>query len=74
MILFAIILSLVLLMFFAYRGYTVLLLAPIFACLAVMLSGDVVSILPHYTGTFMNVLGGYLLKFFPLFILGALFG
>lgn len=37
---FAIVITLLLLMFFAYRGYSVLILAPIMAVLAVLLSGD----------------------------------
>jgi len=37
---FAIVITLLLLMFFAYRGYSVLILAPIMATLAVFLSGD----------------------------------
>ncbi|KPM77137.1 GntP family permease [Cobetia sp. UCD-24C] len=70
----AILISLGLLMFLAYRGITVLLLAPLMAALAVVLSGDAAALLPSYTVTFMRQLGGYLAKFFPLFILGALFG
>ncbi|MDA5563371.1 GntP family permease [Cobetia sp. MMG027] len=70
----AILISLGLLMFLAYRGITVLLLAPVMAALAVVLSGDAGALLPSYTVTFMSQLGGYLAKFFPLFILGALFG
>ena len=71
---FAIIISLILLMFFAYRGLTVLLLAPLMAALAVLLSGDGGFLMPAYTETFMSALGNYLLKFFPVFLLGALFG
>lgn len=70
----AIIISLVLLMYFAYRGWSVLILAPLMATLAVILSGDSTLLLPAYTETFMKALGGYLLKFFPVFLLGALFG
>ncbi|MBY4594728.1 GntP family permease [bacterium BD-1] len=70
----AIVLSLLLLMYFAYRGYTVLLLAPIMAALAVLLSGEVAQMLPIYTDTFMRALGNYMLAFFPIFLLGALFG
>ncbi len=70
----AIVASLLLLMFFAYRGYTVLLLAPLMAALAVLLSGEGSFMLPVYTETFMKALGNYLLKFFPVFLLGALFG
>ena len=71
---FAIVLSLLLLMFFAYRGHTVLLLAPIMAALAVILPGDMAQMLPIYTETFMRALGNYMLAFFPIFLLGALFG
>ncbi|WIX32764.1 GntP family permease [Salinicola sp. JS01] len=70
----AIVVSLILLIVLAYRGITVLLLAPLMAALAVLLSGDGGLLLPIYTDTFMKALGGYLIKFFPLFILGALFG
>lgn len=70
----AIVLSLLLLMYFAYRGYTVLILAPIMATLAVLLSGEISQMLPIYTETFMRALGNYMLAFFPIFLLGALFG
>ncbi|WP_413520131.1 GntP family permease [Psychrobacter glacincola] len=71
---FAIVITLLLLMFFAYRGYSVLILAPIMAALAVLLSGDFLSSIPAYTDVFMSALSGFLLKFFPIFLLGALFG
>ena len=70
----AIVISLLLLMFFAYRGISVLILAPIMAAVAILLSGDMVYMMPQYTETFMAALGGYILKFFPIFLLGALFG
>ena len=70
----AIIVSLALLMFFAYRGISVLILAPIMAAVAILLSGDMMYMMPQYTETFMSALGGYILKFFPIFLLGALFG
>ncbi len=69
-----IIISLGLLMYLAYRGINVLILAPLMALLAVLLSGDATLLLPTYTQLFMKELGGYLLKFFPLFMLGAIFG
>lgn len=71
---FAIIITLLLLMFFAYRGYSVLILAPIMAILAVFLSGDFLSGIPAYTDVFMSALSGFLMKFFPIFLLGSLFG
>lgn len=70
----AIVITLLLLMFFAYRGYSVLILAPVMAVLAVFLSGDFLSSIPAYTDVFMSALSGFLLKFFPIFLLGALFG
>ena len=70
----AIIVSLALLMLLAYRGVTVLLLAPVMAAVAVLLSGDGRWLLPLYTHTFMGALSGYVLQYLPLFLLGALFG
>jgi H+/gluconate symporter-like permease len=61
-------------MYWAYRGVSVLLLAPVLALLAVVMSGDVVMLLPVYTQVFMKAMGGYLMQFFPLFLLGAIFG
>lgn len=69
-----IILTLFLLMFFAYRGYSVLILAPVMAILAVVMTGDVIDSLPAYTQIFMTAFSNFLLKFFPVFLLGALFG
>jgi H+/gluconate symporter-like permease len=60
--------------FLAYRGINVLVLAPIMALLAVLIGGDAYLLLPTYTQVFMKELGGYLLRFFPLFVLGAIFG
>lgn len=70
----AILISLFALMYLAYRGISVLILAPVLAALAVLLSGDFSLMLPIYSETFMGALGGYLLNFFPIFLLGAIFG
>ncbi len=70
----AIVVSLSLLMYLAYRGITVLLLAPLMAALAVLLSGEIGIYLPTYTDTFMKALGNYVIQFLPIFLLGALFG
>lgn len=69
-----ILLSLVLLMYLAYRGISVLLLAPLLALFAILMSGEAAMLLPTYTQVFMKAMGGYLIQFFPLFLLGALFG
>ncbi len=71
--LLGIFLSLILLMYLAYRGINVLILAPLLALLAVVMSGDL-PILATYTQVFMNSLGGYVITYFPLFLLGAIFG
>ena len=68
-----IVLSLVLLMWLAYRGFNVLILAPLLALLAVLVGGDP-RLLATYTQIFMTGLGGFLVKYFPLFLLGAVFG
>lgn len=67
-----ILLSLGLLMFVAYRGYPVIFFAPILALLAAGLSG--LPILPTYTEVFMVKLANYVKAYFPIFLLGALFG
>ncbi|ONG53346.1 transporter [Pseudoroseomonas deserti] len=69
----AIILSLAGLMYFAYRGVNVLILAPIMAAFAVLLAqgGPVMA---TYTQVFMTSLGRYVVLFFPIFMLGAIFG
>jgi len=69
-----ILISLALLMYLAYRGINVLILAPLLALLALLFSGEVAMLLPTYTQVFMKAMGGYVIQFFPLFLLGALFG
>lgn len=68
-----ILVSLLLLMWFAYRGVSVLLLAPLAALLAVLATPDV-PLLASYTQVFMPAAGSFIALFFPLFLLGALFG
>lgn len=72
-----IILSLILLMYLAYRGISVLIIAPILACFAAIMSGidsGSIHILATYTETFMSSLAGYVRSYFPIFLLGAIFG
>ena len=68
----AIFISLALLMIFAYRGFSVILFAPIFALLAALLSG--LPIMPTYTEVFMPKTVAFVKNFFPLFMLGAVLG
>lgn len=70
--LIGILLALVLLIWLAYRGWSVLLLAPVAALLAATISGE--PLLAHWTQTFMGAGAGFIGQFFPLFLLGAVFG
>jgi H+/gluconate symporter-like permease len=56
----------------AFRGWTVLLLAPVAAVIAAAFSGE--PLLAHWTQTFMESAARFLAQFFPIFLLGALFG
>ena len=67
-----ILLSLGLLMFMAYRGFSVIFFAPVFAILAAIFSG--MAIMPTYTEIFLPNLANYLKVYFPFFLLGAVFG
>ncbi len=67
-----ILLGLIVLMVLAYRGWTILLLAPLAAAIAALFAGE--PLLAHWTQTFMGSAAGFLAQFFPLFLLGALFG
>lgn len=64
--------SLALLMFIAYRGYSVILFAPILALVAAFLQG--LPVMPSYTELFMGKAVTYIKAFFPVFLLGAVFG
>ena len=68
-----IVLALALLMALAYRGVSVLVLAPLMALLATLFSPGA-PVLASYTQVFMPALGGFVVAFFPLFLLGAVFG
>jgi H+/gluconate symporter-like permease len=67
-----ILLGLALLVGLAFRGWSVLLLAPAAALLAAAFAGE--PLLAHWTQTFMSSAGQFLAQFFPLFLMGALFG
>lgn len=68
-----VIVVLCLLMYLAYLGYSLLLLAPGLALLAALLTGGL-PILAAYTKIFMTNAGDFIVAFFPLFMLGAVFG
>jgi H+/gluconate symporter-like permease len=70
--LLGILLGLALLLGLSFRGWSVLLLAPAAALLAAAFSGE--PLLAHWTQTFMTGAGRFLAQFFPIFLLGAVFG
>lgn len=70
--LLGIFIALGLLIWLAYRGWSVLLLAPAAALVAAAVSRE--PLLAHWTQTFMGSAAQFLAQFFPLFLLGALFG
>ena len=57
----------------AYRGYSVILFAPVAALGAVLLTIPG-AVLPAYSALFMDSMATYLRNYFPVFMLGALFG
>ncbi|MFV0518363.1 MAG: GntP family permease [Aminipila sp.] len=72
-----IVISLALLIYLAYRGWSVIIVAPILALLAAsftLLEGGSFHLLATYTEGFMVSLAGYVKSYFPIFLLGALFG
>jgi len=70
--LFGILIGLGLLVWFAFRGWSVLLLAPAAALISAAFAGE--PLLAHWTQTFMGSAAQFLAQFFPIFLLGALFG
>jgi H+/gluconate symporter-like permease len=67
-----IIVALALLILLAYRGWSVLLLAPAAALVAAAFAAE--PLLAHWTQTFMGAAARFVAQFFPIFLLGALFG
>jgi H+/gluconate symporter-like permease len=65
--------ALAFLMFVAYRGFSVILFAPVAALGAVFLTMPA-AVLPLYSGLFMDSLAAFIKSYFPVFMLGALFG
>jgi len=68
-----ILIALLLLMYLAYRGVSVLIAAPLMAALAALAAGDM-PIMGSYTQIFMQATGNFIILYFPLFLLGAIFG
>jgi len=65
--------ALVFLMLAAYRGYSVILFAPVAALAAVLLT-EPAAVAPVFSGIFMEKMVGFIKLYFPVFLLGAVFG
>jgi H+/gluconate symporter-like permease len=70
--LLGILVGLGLLVWLAFRGWSVLLLAPAAALFAASFGGE--PLLASWTQTFMGSAAHFLAQFFPIFLLGAVFG
>jgi len=70
--LLGILLALGMLIWFAFKGYSLLLVAPAAALVAAGLSME--PLLANWTLTFMQGTARFIANFFPLFLLGAVFG
>ena len=68
-----VVLSLAFLMFVAYRGYSVILFAPVAALGAVLCTAPSL-LFPVYSGVFMAKMVEFIRLYFPVFLLGAVFG
>ncbi|MBK7722409.1 MAG: GntP family permease [Austwickia sp.] len=68
-----VLLALCFLMYMAYRGHSVILFAPIAALGAVLLT-DPSLVAPMFSGLFMDKMVGFIKNYFPVFLLGAIFG
>jgi len=65
--------ALAFLMLVAYRGFSVILFAPVAALAAVLLT-DPSAVPPVFTVLFMDKMVGFVKLYFPVFLLGAVFG
>ncbi|MBE7521813.1 MAG: GntP family permease [Burkholderiales bacterium] len=70
--LFGILAGLAVLVWLSFRGWSVLVLAPLGALVASAFAAQ--PLLAHWTLTFMGAAAGFIGQFFPLFLLGAIFG
>ncbi|KAB3533282.1 GntP family permease [Alkaliphilus pronyensis] len=67
-----IVIGLLLLMYLAYRGWSIIWIAPICATVVALFGG--VELLPNYTESYMGGFVAFAKSWFPVFMLGAIFG
>jgi len=68
----SIIVGLALLMLLAYFGWSIIWIAPLVSAVVALFSG--LDLLPAYTDTYMTGFVDFAKKWFPVFLLGAIFG
>ena len=73
MAVFGVVLSLLLLVVMVYRGVSILVVSPLMAMLAVWFSGDM-PVITAWTGPLMTATGDFIRAYFPVFLVGAIFG
>ncbi len=66
--------SLALLIFLAHRGWNVIFIGPLCAAVAIAFNWGDLPLMASYTQIYMPALGNYFATYFPLFLLGAVFG
>ena len=64
--------GLVVLILLAYRGHSIVWVAPFSAVIVALLSG--MDVLQAYLGDYINGTAGYVISWFPAFFLGAVYG
>ncbi|MCG7300558.1 GntP family permease [Brevibacterium ravenspurgense] len=67
-----VIVALAVLITLAFRGHSVIYVAPLAALIGALFSGS--PLLATYTQIFMPAAGSFIINFFPLFLAGAIFG
>lgn len=77
MSLFGIVLGLALLIFLAFKGQSIIWVAPVCAAVVAlfgMFEDPSINILAMYTGNYMTGMAGFVTSWFPAFMLGGIFG
>ena len=70
----ALIISLSLIMYLAYKGYSTIITAPIIGLLTLLLTFGLNShLMVNYTEIYMSGFAGFVKNYFPLFLTGAIF-
>ena len=68
------ILSLILIMYLAYKGYSTIITAPIIAMITIILTtGFDAHLMANYTEVYMSGFANFIKNYFPLFMTGAIF-